>query len=134
MQRDGEDIPSVRSAHCRFSAQDSWPAGRQRLTDGARSSKDCSRAIAVVDVAINCHGGADFVVTLHAADCDRHIVNHAKTFAVVGKRMVESAANVYRDSIDERVLSREYRAARSQPECADQFGRERDFELEFLTG
>src|SRR3954470_23353486 len=99
MERNSKDVAGMSAPHDRLSPQNSWPARRQRFTHSPRPGKDCSRAVAVVDVTVDRHGGTDFVVTLHATNCDRNIVDHAKAFAMVGKRVVKSAADVHRDSI-----------------------------------
>jgi hypothetical protein len=63
------------------------------------SSENCRRTIAVVNVAVNRHSGANLAVALHAANRNRHVVNHAEAFAVIGKGVVKSAADVYRNAI-----------------------------------
>src|SRR5439155_24079323 len=99
-----------------------WLKGRSRergkwLARRARACENSSRAIAVVNVAIHGHGGADFVIALHAADGDRHVVNHAEALAMVGEGVVESAADVEGDSILQRILSSQDGPARRQPEA-----------------
>src|SRR5712691_3739834 len=107
MQRDGEYVTSVRSAHERTPAQHRRRTRWQRLTDGARSRKDGGGAIALVDIAIHRHRSSNLVVSLHAPDCDRHIVDHAKPFTVIGEGMVEASADVDGDSIFQGVLRSE---------------------------
>src|SRR3954463_15541594 len=104
MERDSKDVAGMSAPHERLSAQNGWPARRQRFTHCSRTRKNCSRAVAMVDVTVDSHCGADFAVTLHAANCDRNIVNHAKAFSVIGKRVVKAAADVKCHSVVQRVL------------------------------
>jgi len=67
-------------------------------------AKICGGAIALVDVAVYGHGAGDSVIALHAPDGDGHIVNHAEAFAVVGKRMMESATDVEGDVILQSII------------------------------
>src|SRR2546430_3718163 len=73
---------------------------------------DCSRAIAMVNVAIDSHGSADFVIALHAAYGDRHVVDHAEALTMVREGVMKSAADVEGDSILQRILSRQDGPAR----------------------
>ena len=73
----------------------------------AHAGKDGGRAVALVDVAIHGHGAGDFVIALHAADGDGHVMNHAEAFAMVGKGVMESAADVECDSILQCIVRRE---------------------------
>ena len=82
-----------------------------------------------MDIAIDRHGGANLAVALHAADGDGHIVNHAEAFAVVGKGVVEAAADVKGYSITQGVLGGEDRSPGGEPEGAHQFLGVRDFHL-----
>src|SRR2546423_637057 len=99
MERDSKDVARMNATHERLSAQNGWPARRQRFTHSPRTGKDCSRAVAVMDVTIDRHGGTDFAVKLHATNGDRNIVDHAKAFAMVGEGVIKPAADVHRDSI-----------------------------------
>ncbi len=77
----------------------------------------------MVNVAVDGHGGANLVIALHAANRHRHVVDHAKTFAVIGESMMEAASDVEGNAIFQGVLGRQNRTARSQPEGAHQFRR-----------
>lgn len=48
----------------------------------------------MVDVGIDDHGGADGAVMLETADGDGYVVDDAEAFAVVGKGVMEAAADV----------------------------------------
>src|SRR5258706_575537 len=79
-------------------------------------AKDGSRAVALVNVAVDGHGGANLVIALHAPNGDGHIVDHAKAFAVVCEGVVEPAPDVEGHAISQSVLGRQNRTARRQPE------------------
>ena len=70
------------------------------------------RAIAVVDIAVNRHRPLNPAELLHLADRDRHIVDHAKAFAMIGMRVMEASADVHADPIIDCFLCSENRAAR----------------------
>ena len=75
-------IPAAAAGHCRgFIGADIDGSGSLG-TRGA--GKNHGRAIALMDIAIDRHRGANLVVTLHAADGDGHVVDHAEAFAVIG--------------------------------------------------
>src|SRR6202044_1367386 len=98
--RDGEDIGCIRilAAH---SLRRHWRTrGRgQRVAGRALGGENRGGAVALVDVAIDCHGRADFAVALQAADGHGYIVDHAETFAVAGKSVMESATDVDGDPV-----------------------------------
>jgi len=50
-------------------------------------------------VAINRHRPGNLAVTLHAADGNGHIVDHAEAFAVIGERVMKSSADADRYSV-----------------------------------
>ena len=72
---------------------------RQRPGRNAYAGKNRSGPVALVDIAIHGHGASDSVIPLHAADGHGHVVNHAEAFAVVGKGVMKSAADVDGDAI-----------------------------------
>src|ERR1700677_2628579 len=114
MERDREHIFGVAAARtC------SQPCAR----------KNRSRAVALMDVAVNRHRFSNFFVALHAADGNGHIVEHAETFAVIGEGMMESSANVDGDAVVERMISGQHRAAGRKPKGTHQLWRVRNFEL-----
>ena len=88
-----------------------------------RTGKNRGRAIAVMHIAIDGHRVANFFVALHATDGDRYVVDHAEALAVIGERMMESAADADRNAIVERMISGQHGAARSQPEGLTNSGR-----------
>ena len=85
---------------------------------GQRRSEDDGGPVALVNVTIERHRLSNFAVALHTTDRDRNVIDHAEAFTVVGKRMVEAAANADGDSVAEGVLGGEYGAASGQEECA----------------
>ena len=99
----------------------------------ARAGKDSGRAVAVVNVAVDCHGGANLVVALHAADGDRNVVNHAEALAMVRESVVEAAANIDSDAVFESMVRRQNRSARRQPERLHQLRRVGDLHLHFFA-
>ena len=91
-------------------------------------AKNRRRAIPVVHVRIDHHRALDRAIVLQSPDRHGHIVNHAETFAMIGTRMMESAADIRRPAISQRALSRENRSSRGQPARVHQFLRVRYFE------
>src|SRR5215471_4626069 len=73
-----------------------------------------------MDVAIDRHCGTDLVVALKTADGDGDIVDHAESFAVVGKCVMESTADADRNFVNEALLGCEDGAPSSEPECVCQ--------------
>jgi hypothetical protein len=86
-----------------------------------------------VYVAINRHGAPNFSIALHTPNGDRNVMDHAEPLAVVRKRMMESAANVDSDPIFEGTVGRQNRSTGRQPKGAHQFGRVRNFHLQFFA-
>src|SRR3981081_4341535 len=82
-----------------------------------------------MNVAIDSHGGVNLAVALHTSDGDGNIVDHAESLALVGKRMVEAAANVNGDALGQGVERGQNRSPCRQPECPNEFGGKRNFEL-----
>src|SRR5690242_6578228 len=116
MQRNGEDVILIFAscfhnlgAHlCRRDAW-KWPsAALARREDGGST-------IAIVNVAIHGHCAADFSQLLNLANGNGNIVNHAKTFAVVGMSMMESAADIYAYSHVQSALRCQDRTTCRQP-------------------
>src|SRR5206468_9145238 len=104
MQRDREHVASMRATHQRLAPKDGWTTRRQRLTCCAGSGEDGRRAIALMNIAVHGHRSSNFVVALHSADRNRHVVNHAEAFAMVWESMVKSSANIYRHASFQRVF------------------------------
>ena len=106
---------------------------RQDIAGGGFSGEDRSSPISLVNVTVHSHRPYDFFLTLHMANRDGHIVNHAETLAVIGKGVMESAADVESDAIFQRILGSQNRSARRQPEGPHQFRRERNLHLGFFA-
>src|SRR5580692_958746 len=112
MQRDGEDV---------------------REATAALARKNCGGAVALMDIAIDSHRRANLAVPLHTSNGDGHIMDHAEAFAVVGKRVMKSSADVDGDSVMQCILCRKNRSACRQPEGGDKLGGKRDFEFHLLA-
>src|SRR5262249_2402602 len=110
-----------------------WPTRRQGLALSTSSGKNRGRAVPLVHVAVNRHGSANPDISLHAAYGHRYIVDHAEPFAMIREGVMKSAADVDRRDILQRMLRRQNRANRSQPECINQFGRIRNLHLQFFN-
>src|ERR1700733_2094613 len=87
----------------------------------------------MMNVAVDGHGGTDFSVFLHAADCYRHIVDHAKAFSVIGEGVVKAASDVEADAIPKRVFCSKNRTASGHPECSDQLRGVGNLHLHFFA-
>src|SRR5580700_12059026 len=126
MEREGEDVLGVSAVR---------PGSRRdrRWRIVASASKNCGRAIALMDVAIDGHCGANLTIALHATDGDGHVVDHAEAFAVTGERVMESSANADGYAVVEGTIGGQNRAAGGQPEGAHQLRRVRDFQLHFFS-
>ena len=74
-----------------------------------------------MDVAVDGHGGADFIIALQAADGDGNVVDHAESFTMVRKGVVESAANADADSVYQALTRSQDRSAGGEPECIGEF-------------
>ena len=83
-------------------------------------------------VAVDGHGGANLVVALHAADGDRHIVDHAESLAMVGEGMVESSANADADFVGQGLARREDGSPGREPEGLRRDRGSRGFPFPFL--
>src|SRR5207248_11284378 len=99
---------------------------------GGLTAENRSRAITVVNVAINGHGTLDFALALHAANRDRDIMDHAEAFTVVREGMMKSAADVECHTVPQRQLSRPNRSSGRQPERIHQFRRIWKLHLHFF--
>ena len=67
-------------------------------------------------VAIHRHGATNFAALLHGANGDGKIVDHAEAFAVIGKGVMKSAADVDANTVFQRAFGRQNRAAGVQQE------------------
>src|SRR3982074_2787061 len=100
---------------------------------GARPAKDRCRAVAMMHVAINSHRCANLAISLHAANSHGHIVDHAESFAMVGKCVVKASTNVDRDAVSQGLARSQNRSSCRQPESLDQLGRVRNLKFHLLT-
>ncbi len=86
-----------------------------------------------MDVAIHDHRAADPFLALHDADGDGDVVDHAEAFAMVGKGMVESAAEAEADAVLQRAASGQDGAAGVEPESVHQFVGEGDLHRQLFA-
>src|SRR3954454_12776038 len=93
-----------------------------------------SRAIALVNVAIDNHHPFHEAIFLEATDGNRDVVDHAKAFTVIRKRMMKSATNIEGDLVFKGASSCQNRSSSGEPEGVHQFFRVGNFHLEFLLG
>src|SRR5208282_5046282 len=100
-----------------------------RIAGDTRAGKNHGRTIALMDVAIDGHRSANLAVTLHTADGDGHVVDHAETFAVIRERVMESTAKADRHAVFEGMMGGQHGTAGREPEGAHQLRRVRHFEL-----
>jgi hypothetical protein len=87
-----------------------------------------------VHVGIDDKSLAHGVVSLQSPDGHGHVVNHAEAFAVAGKRVVESTADIDSEAVFQGALSGENRSAGSQPESSDGRLRIGNFQAHALAG
>ena len=74
-------------------------------------------------------------IELQAADRHGHIVKNAEPFAMIGIRVMESAADIRRPAVAQRALTRKNRAARGEPAGVHQLQRVRNFQSQdFCVG
>jgi hypothetical protein len=134
---DGEDVPGMGSAHFGVErgglSQGRRRDGRQGNACGAGSGEDCGGAVALVDIAINGHGGADLVIPLQAADGDGDIVDHAESFAVIGEGVMESSTDADADFVGEGAVSGKNGASGGKPEGFDQVAGVGNLHLKFFA-
>lgn len=64
--------------------------------DGRIARENGSGSVAMMNVGVDDHSGFDGAVVLEAANGDCHIMQHAETFAVIRKSVMETAADVDR--------------------------------------
>src|SRR5580692_35975 len=117
MERNGEDVRRVGAAR----DVAAWiRSGRpwKRIAGNTRTGKNHGCAIALMDVAINSHRGANLAITLHTANGDGNVVDHAEALAVTGEGMMESTANVDGHAVVEGTIGCQHGTARGEPEGA----------------
>ena len=68
-------------------------------------------SVALVNVSIHNHRGLNHAIELKTPNRNRHIVNYAEPFAVIGKGMMKSTADTRCPAIRQRPLAREDRAS-----------------------
>src|SRR5580704_6518828 len=86
-----------------------------KCEDVVISAKNCRGAVTVMHISIHHHRSFDRAVELQAPDGDGHIMNHTKTFPMIGTCVVEPSANIRGPAIAKRALSGKNRAARREP-------------------
>jgi len=84
-------------------------------------------------VAVERHRGTNLGLVLHRPNRHSHIVDHAEAFAVVGKRVVKSAANADAHAVGEALPRRQDRSPGRQPERFRQVARVRNLHLHFFA-
>ncbi len=98
------------------------------------AGENCGRSVALMHVAVDGHGGADFVVALHAPDGDGHVVNHTEALVVIGKGVMKSAADTDGDTIAQTLPRCQDGSSRRQPEGFHQIARVGNFHFHFFAG
>lgn len=93
-----------------------------RLLAAGDGGKDYGCPIALMHIAIERHGRADLFITLHAPDCNRNVVDHAKALAVVREGVMETAADADGDAIVERVVGGQHGTTSGHPKSAHELG------------
>ena len=88
------------------------------------------RPISLMHVRIHHHRPLDHLIETKPLDRHRHIMNHAKSLAMIRIRMMKSSADIRRISILHRALPRQNRPPRRQPASVNQFLRVRHFHLQ----
>ena len=86
-----------------------------------------------MDVAVHGHGGANLVVALQATDGDGDVVDHAESFAVVGKGVMESAADADADFVGESLARGENGSSGGEPEGFDKVARVGNLHFHFFA-
>src|ERR1039458_1121708 len=124
MERDGEDVLGMAAArpcpgrHRRWRIENRSKRSGLRIAGDTYPRKNCRRAIALMDVAIDGHRGANFAVSLHAADGDGHVVDHAEAFTVTRKGVMESSADADPHSVVRGMISGQHGPPGGEPEGA----------------
>ena len=98
------------------------------------SGEDAGSAVALVDIGVDDHDGADGAIGLEAADGNGDVVDHAEAFAVAGEGVMEAAANVGGKAVGQCALGGKDGAASGEPEGFDGFLGVRDFQAHLLGG
>src|SRR6202041_2811361 len=91
------------------------------------ASENRCGSVPLVDISIYYHRSFNRTVGLHLSDSDCYIVNHAEPFAMIGIRMMESAAEIRGKALFQRAPRGQNRAARGEPARLNQFCRIRHF-------
>jgi hypothetical protein len=88
-------------------------------------TKNCRRAVPLVDVRIENDGTRDSLLVDQPANCDRDIVEDAVTFAVIGVCVVRAAGEVDCKAVVERGARSAHRCADGPPRAFDHLRRPR---------
>src|SRR5437879_2188162 len=122
----------MRATHQRTFSENYWPTRRQGVAYRSRARENRCCAIAVMNIAVHGHRSANLAVALHAANCHRHVMNHAESFAMVWKCVMKSSADVDCHPVFQCLLCGQNGAARSEPKRVHQLGRVRNLKLQLL--
>src|ERR1700732_4985302 len=90
---------------------------RQRENVGIMA-KDCCGAISLMYVGIDNQDLPQSAIGLQSPDSDGDIVDHAETFAMAGKCVVESAADVEAETVFKSTTRGEDRSACTEPKAS----------------
>ena len=96
-------------------------------------AEDGRRAVALMHIAVDHHGARDVAVALHAADGNRHVVDQAKAFPVIGEGVVKAASDVDAAVIAQRLPGSHNRSAGHLPECIHKLFAVGYFQFQFLA-
>src|ERR1039458_5751327 len=140
MEREGEDVLGrAASRPCpghdgRWRIQSRSKRGDLRIAGPSHGSKNCGGSIALMDIAIDGHGGANLAVTLHTADGDGHVVDHAEAFAVTRMGVMEASADADGHAVVKGMIGGQHGTAGGQPEGAYQFRGVGNLEFQLFAG
>ena len=99
---------------------------------GIVARENCGGAVALMNVGVDDHGRFDGAFVLQAANGDGDVVNDAKSFAMIGERVMETAADVRGAAVRESALPCFDGAARAEPARFDEFFRVRNFHAQLF--
>lgn len=105
-----------------------------KCEDGIVVREDRGGAIALMNVGVNDHGGFDGAFVLQAANGNGDIVNDAKSFAMIGERVMKAAADVRGAAVRESAPPCFDGATGAEPAGFDQFLGVRNLHAQFFDG
>ncbi len=94
--------------------------------------KDGGGAVPLMDIDIDHHRTMDAAVGLQVPNRDRHVVQHTETLAVVGKRVMEAAADVHGHPSLQRAPRGLDASSRAKKRRLDQLSRVGEFQHRLL--